>query len=121
MQLQQDSNDGLQINAYALGKVQIAGQEYTHSVIVTPERVINAWPPQTFAELKADDFKMIVQESPELILLGTGETLIFPEQEILADVYAAKIGIEIMDTAAACRTFNLLVADGRNVLAALIL
>jgi len=64
---------------------------------------------------------MLVSLEPEVILLGTGRRLVFPEPQVLATVHAATIGIEIMDTAAACRTYNILAGESRHVAAALII
>jgi uncharacterized protein len=70
--------------------------------------------------LAADHMAAIVELAPEIVLLGTGASLRFPEPALLAPLYKAGIGVEVMDTPAACRTYNILLAEGRKVLAAVI-
>ena len=102
-------------NAVVIGEVC-----YTSSLIVTPEQVIPDWPPQHSDELTIDDFEMILTLQPELILVGTGNTLRFPDSVILKGVIKAGIGIDFMDSRAACRTYNLLAAEGRHITAGII-
>ena len=102
-------------NAVVIGEVS-----YTASLIVTPEQVIPDWPPQHSDELTIDDFEMILTLQPELILVGTGNTLRFPDSVILKGVIKAGIGIDFMDSRAACRTYNLLAAEGRHITAGII-
>ena len=73
--------------------------------------------PLILESLKIDDFEGIYAMNPEVIILGTGLKQIFPEREILKHLVQNRIGYEIMDTQAACRTFNIIMAEGRNVVA----
>jgi uncharacterized protein len=91
------------------------------SVIISPGRLIRNWPPQSFEELQQDHFKQLSDLEPEIVLFGSGETLRWPEPALLAPLINQRIGIEIMDTGAACRTYNILMSDGRNFAAALLL
>ena len=78
------------------------------------------WPIQSFDSLEAFDFAKMVDLKPELILIGTGSRQRFPKPELLKALIEAKIGFEFMDSQAACRTYNILVGEGRQVLLALI-
>ena len=76
--------------------------------------------PQGFDALAEADFERLLETSPEIVLLGTGATQRFPHPRLTAPLHRARVGLEVMDTRAACRTYNILVAEGRNVTAALI-
>lgn len=93
----------------------------TESFIMTPEQLIRNWPPQQVDDLNADHFETITQLQPEVILLGTGESLSFPEQALTLNIMAQGIGVEVMDSAAACRTYNIIMNEGRNVAVAMII
>ena len=104
------------------GNTAIIGELlYTASFIVTPKRVVSNWPPQSPNQLAIDDIEMILELDPELILVGTGNTLRFPDSEILKGVISAGIGIDFMGSYAACRTYNILAAEGRHVAAGIII
>jgi uncharacterized protein len=90
------------------------------SLIISPRRLLRDWAPQSIDELLAEHLAAIAALQPEVILLGTGVRLVFPPAEVLAAVQVQGIGIEVMDTAAACRTYNILMAEGRRVAAGLI-
>jgi len=109
------------IRAYAAGSVTINEAVYTASLILTPQRVIADWPPIRFADLAASDFEAVVALRPEVVVLGTGARLQFPAPAIIRALVEAKIGLEVMDTGAACRTYNILMSDGRRVAAALLM
>jgi uncharacterized protein len=108
------------INAYSRDGLVISETRYTGSVIVTPDSIINDWGPRTFADLAVQHIQALVNLEPEIILLGTGASLQFPDDDILQPVYSGEIGLEIMDTGAACRAYNFLSAEGRKVIAALL-
>ncbi len=93
----------------------------TSSFIITRGQLITDWPVSRFEDLNAAAMKSVCQLGPELIILGTGSKLQFPATEITLPAREAGIGLEIMDTPAACRTFNVLSAEGRHVAAALIM
>ncbi len=92
----------------------------TTSCVIGPKQLIEDWSPSTLDELQAEHLQAIIAMAPEVVLLGTGETLDFPAPAILAELTAQQIGVEIMDTAAACRTYNILMNEGRKVVAGLI-
>jgi len=86
-----------------------------------PDRIIENWQAQTFEQLAAEHFELLLPFQPEIVLLGTGITLRFPCPSITKKLISLKIGVEVMDTSAACRTYNILMAEGRNVVAALLI
>lgn len=105
---------------YGEGYVQVNGQRREASVLVTPEQVLD-WAPASFAELAEAHFACIVELRPEVVLLGTGARLRFPPAALTAPLARAGIGLEVMDVQAACRTYNILAAEDRVVVAALLL
>ena len=109
------------IRAYAPGRITINEEVYTTSLIVTPRQVVTEWPPASFADLSAGHFEIIARLQPEVVILGTGARLQFPAPSLTRSLVEAGIGLEVMDTGAACRTFNFLMSDGRRVLAALLM
>ena len=122
MKISRDLPEGRNaFSAYGPGYVDVNGKRYSSSLVVSGERVIADWPADSLAALKADHFAAIVELSPEIVLLGTGEKFQFPEPALLAPLHKARIGVEVMDTPAACRTYNILLGEGRAVVAALIL
>ncbi len=106
---------------YGDGYVAVNGVRHHESLVVGAERLVTEWPARSIQSLTADHFAAIVEMRPDIVLLGTGTSLSFPEPAMLAPLYKAGIGVEVMDTPAACRTFNILAGEGRNVVAALIL
>jgi uncharacterized protein len=109
--------DLLLVRAYAAGRVTIGEQVYTRSLLLSPQRIITDWRPASVTELTVEDLQQVEQLRPEIILLGTGERLVFPA---LRPSHGT-VGFEVMDTAAACRTYNILAGEGRNVTAALLI
>ena len=121
MKLQSDPHSGANtITGYGPGYVEINKAPYAHAVVLTSDGGISKWPVQTFENLEAQNFSQLVDLKPELILIGTGSRQRFPKPELLKALIQAKIGYEIMDSQAACRTYNILVGEGRQVLLALI-
>jgi uncharacterized protein len=116
-----DNHAAYQIRAYQPGSIQINDQILHKSLIVTPNKLIQDWPPQTFSELSSEHLAIIIDLSPAIVLIGTGSTIQFPNAAIYGDLINAGIGVEIMDTHAACRTYNALTAEDRNVVAALVI
>jgi uncharacterized protein len=123
MSLSLDENSAAyQIRAYQPGLIQINDQTFTSSIIVTPEQFINAaWSPQSIDELTREDLTAVIDLRPTILLIGTGHTLQFPDLKIYGDLINYGIGVEIMNTHAACKTYNVLTAEGRSVAAALII
>jgi uncharacterized protein len=100
--------------------VAVNGVEYTESVIVPWTGAVQAWHAAGFESLVADHFAKLAALKPELVIFGSGARLRFPPAAMLRPLIEAGIGVETMDTAAACRTYNVLFAEGRSVVAALL-
>ena len=109
------------IRTYVPGRIVVNQDAYTHSLIVLPGRVITDWAPQVFADFTAVHFEALAALAPEVVILGTGLRQQFPRAELLAPLIKAGIGWEVMDSGAACRTYNILMGEGRNVAAALLM
>ena len=98
--------------------VEVNKERHEGSLIVAAQSLA-AWRPSCFEDLTAEDFQQLLALKPEVILLGTGKRLRFPHPRLYAALTNAGIGVDVMDTAAACRTYNFLLAEGRGVIAAL--
>jgi uncharacterized protein len=109
------------IRAYAPGELRIGDRTFRSSLIVAATTLIEDWRPRTADELRPADLEPALALGPEILLLGTGARQQFPGPELLAELYARRVGYEVMDTGAACRTYNVLLAEGRTVVAALLL
>ena len=121
MKFEREQADGRNsFTGYGEGYVEINRARHGASLVVTGERLVTDWPVTSIEGLGADHMAAIVELHPEIVLLGTGPTFRFPEPALLAPLYKAGIGVEVMDTPAACRTYNILLGEGRNVLAAVI-
>ncbi|HEX4045022.1 MAG TPA: Mth938-like domain-containing protein [Gammaproteobacteria bacterium] len=120
--LQLDENPAnFQIRAFKPGMIQINDKTLTQSVIVAPNQLIEDWPPQAAADLSAAVLAPILELKPDVVLIGTGSTHVLLPIEVYGFLINHQIGVEVMATAAACRTYNALSAEGRNVVAALLL
>lgn len=117
----QRPGDQNQITSYAPGELRINDNPYSRSLVVAPHWMQVDWAPQTFEDLQPSNFETIIQHKPEIVLLGTGRRLRFPAATILRDLGATGSGIEIMDTASACRTYNILMGEDRDIVAALLM
>src|SRR5690625_1233913 len=122
MKLTQEPNAGeYRIRRFEQGRLTINEEEFTASLIVTADHLIGDWPPQTFDELTEPHLDSILELDPEVVLLGTGDQQQCPDRELLRAFLTRGIGVEVMDTRAASRTFNVLAGEGRRVAAALFL
>lgn len=113
--------DQYYIRAYRPGEIVINDATYRRSLVVGGSTLDPDWPPQIIEELKVEHFEPILALKPEVVLLGTGSKLVFPAPQLTAQLARHGIGVEVMDTGAACRTYNVLISEGRAVAAALIL
>jgi uncharacterized protein len=109
------------IHAYDQGYITVNDQKIHRSMVITPERLISDWPPQSFAELDEAHFEALQALKPEIVLLGTGRRQRFPHPRLTRCLIQRGVGVEVMDTAAACRTYNIIMAEGRRVAAALLM
>lgn len=121
-QLTLDENSAnYQIRAFKPGFIQVNDETLTHSIIISPNKLIADWEPQDISELTSQHLAIIAEMRPAILLIGTGTHLQFPPVELYSNLIDLGIGVEIMNTSAACRTYNALTAEDRNVVAALII
>jgi len=133
-QFQLETTEKLTIQSYSSGEINIAlsgnqseqqspnsTQCMTTSFILTPHTVVQNWLYDKVADLNAESFEPLIEHQPELVVLGTGEKLSFPDHQALMSFHKAGIGVEVMNTASACRTFNVLVSENRFVVAGLLM
>ena len=121
MKLQSDPHSGANtITGYGDGYIEINKIPYSHAVLLSSDGEILEWAVKSFEELSPADFTQMATLKPELIIIGTGKRQRFPKPELLKTLIDAKLGFEVMDSQAACRTYNILVGEGRQVLLALI-
>lgn len=99
--------------------IRIGTTNYRDSLLISADHLDSTWPPRTVAGLRLSHLESLFDLKPEVALLGTGKAQEFLPRELQLEVYRLGITLEVMDTAAACRTFNLLVSDGRKVAAGL--
>jgi uncharacterized protein len=121
MKFQPDKSDVPSINAYGPGWVQVDADTIRTSVIVGSRGQRMEWHCASWDALTPAHFAQLAQQRPELVIFGSGGRIRFPHPAWLEALYQQRIGIETMDTAAACRTYNILASEGRDVLLALLI
>ena len=121
MKLQPDKSDVQTISAYGPGWVGVGTQRITHSVIISSRGERIEWAAGRFEDLAAAHFEQLAQVQAEVLIFGSGTRIRFPQAAWLQPLMARRIGIETMDTPAACRTYNILAQEGREVAVALLL
>ena len=121
MKLQPDPTSVQSISGYGPGWVGVGGEKIITSVLIGSNGQRANWPCYSFADIGAGHFEQLAQQDAELVIFGSGARIRFPHPSWLAPLIAKKIGLETMDTQAACRTYNILAAEGRSVLAALLI
>ena len=99
--------------------IKIGDKQINHSIVLSPTKIIGKWSRNNVKNLTLNDFKNIITTTPDIILLGTGKNLIFPPRELIFQMAKLDIGLEVMSTQAACRTFNLLISEYREPIAIL--
>ena len=121
MKMQADRPEGSNaITRHGAAGVIVNGAEHRASVLVPWQGPVQPWPVHDFESLDEVSFEAVMRLSPELVIFGSGSRLRFPKPAILKALMARRIGVETMDTPAACRTYNVLLAEGRAVVAALL-
>ena len=118
---QDNQDDGYVITAYGENSVSINGKLFRQSLIITRTKLNENWELSAVELLQADHINQILAFKPELIIIGTGDKLIFPAVEVYSGIIEHGIGVDFMDTRAACRTYNILMSEGRHIVAGLIL
>lgn len=115
-----DGAGGYRIEAYGPDGIRVAGRLLIGGLILFPNRLIEGWGPAEPSSLNAAQLSPLIDLKPELIVLGTGATQVFPDASVYLRVTQLGIGLEVMDTGAACRTYNILMSEGRRVAAGLL-
>ena len=105
---------------YGADYVSINAQRYEYAIVVAPGRAVQPWEATQFEALTPAHFEALLELQPEIVILGTGATLRWPHPALTRALAAAAVGFEAMDTKAACRTYNILMAEGRQVVAAIL-
>ncbi len=113
------TGDANRIRAYDVGSVTVNESVYRGVTVVTPDRIIEDWLQVAVHALETEHMRQLIALDAEILLLGTGRRQQFPEPRLLGEVIREGVGIEVMTTEAACRTYNVLLAEGRRVAAAL--
>jgi uncharacterized protein len=108
------------IDAYAAGLIRVDGRDYRTGLALSASHLVEGWGPTTPDGLATEHIAALLDLDPEVILIGTGARQIFPAPALFAQAYARGVGLEVMDTGAACRTYNILVGEGRRVAAGLL-
>jgi uncharacterized protein len=121
MKLQPDRIDTLSVTGYGPGWVGLQGEKVTHSVVITSGGQRFDWQCSSFETLTAAHFEQLAQLPVELVVFGSGNRLRFVSPAWLAGLIQKQTGVETMDTQAACRTYNILAGEGRQVAAALLI
>jgi len=106
---------------YGADFVSVNGVRYSRALVVLRDRIVSPWEPESFADIAAVHLASLAGLGCEIVLLGTGPVQRFPSPQIIRPLIEARAGIEVMSTPAACRTYNILVAEDRKVAAALVL
>lgn len=121
MKLEPDNFDVQTIQGYGPGWVGVQGEKISQSVILGSKGQRVDWPCSRFEDLTEAHFAQLADFDAELVIFGSGKRIRFPQPAWLQPLMAKRIGLETMDTGAACRTYNILAGEGRRVVVALIL
>ena len=122
MKLHSDNTQQYQtVTGYDASGVEINAQRFDYSVLVMPETAPRAWDVKRFEDLQPAHFDQIALDAPDVVILGTGERQRFVHPRLIGSLSARHIGVESMDSQAACRTYNVLMGEGRKVTLALII
>jgi len=109
------------IQSYDIGQVIVAGTTYSKPLVISADGVRADWQPASLDQLEQQHLRELLSLQPEIVILGTGARLRFPSPAITSCLMDHHIAIEVMDTAAACRTYNVLLSEDRRVVAALLM
>lgn len=119
MKFTRENTSSLLIRSVSGSTIRIADEIYDRTIALTVNGAVEEWNGKAIGELRQEDFEAILDAKPEIIVLGTGERIEFAHRELVFSMARAGVGLEVMDTKAAARTFNVLAADGRRVAAVL--
>lgn len=116
-----ESPTAVTIRSVSESEIRIGEQRWAHTVALTADGVLDDWQETALDSLTAEDFGVLLASGPEIVVLGTGSSHVIPPRELMFAFARKGIGLEVMDTRAAARTFNVLVGEGRKVAAILYL
>ncbi|MDP6436900.1 MAG: MTH938/NDUFAF3 family protein [Gammaproteobacteria bacterium] len=120
MKFTADSADGNVIRSFSPGEIRLHDKIIDTNVIISRDRIIADWNPPDIAEISLEDFRPALGLNPDIILFGTGINQHFPDIAVLTEIMRSGVAIEVMETHAACRTFNVLIGEHRAAVAALL-
>lgn len=121
MKFTADSTSGNIIRSYSPGEIKLRGEIIRSNLIISQDKVIPDWDPPSIEQLSIADFAPALEQKPEIILFGTGRLQKFPGISLLTEIMRSGTAIEVMETGAACRTYNVLISEFRSVVAALLI
>ena len=122
MKFSEDTNPGSNvIQAYDDRGININGRRISQSLVIGKHHLHTDWPVASVENLTSELLQELLELQPEVILIGTGERIQFPHPQVYAHVVQQGVGIEFMDSGAACRTYNILLSEDREVIAGIIL
>ncbi|HEX4884728.1 MAG TPA: Mth938-like domain-containing protein [Casimicrobiaceae bacterium] len=121
MKFHLSQGEGHRVTGTGAGWVRVDADEHRSSFLLAPDAIVSPWAAGGFDALVPEDFAAVVALRPEIVLLGTGARQRFPHPRLYAALSGAHVGVEVMDTPAAARTYNIIAAEGRRVVAALLL
>lgn len=119
MKLTLETSDVNLVSAWEPAAIRIGDKWLRSHLILSAQDILLYWAVTSPKTLKAADLQPAINLNPKIVLLGTGRHLVLPNTDLMTDLAIQGVGLEIMDTPAACRTYNLLVHEGRDVVAAL--
>lgn len=120
MQFTRDQNSAITVRQVEPGQLRIGNELVRNNVLLTADREIRKWTIGDIDKLAESDLDEILTAAPEMIVVGSGWKAVFPPRDVVFALARRGVGFEIMDTPAACRTFNILINEGRRAAAALI-
>lgn len=121
MMIQDDNQATYQIKRYEPGKIWVNDICFENSLIVRPHQLIHPWAVSGIATLTPEAFQSLFDDKPDIVLLGTGDTLSFPPDKLLTELGLKGIGVEVMDSRRACFTYTVLASEERHVAACIII
>ena len=121
MQITEEKNSGRYIiTGYGKGFITVNEVSYQQNLIISPQELVTGWNIESPGDISYTDIQVIQNWHPEIVLIGSGEKQIFPEGDLIYQFMKQGIGCEVMDSAAACRTYNILLGESRNIAAAIL-
>ena len=121
MKITREATSAITIRNVSSGRICIGNETYRKTIALTTTQVLDGWRQRPVAELTPDDLAPLLAGTPDVIVIGTGDTCVFAPRQVTFALARQGVGLEVMDTAAAARTFNVLAGEGRSVAALLYL